>query len=305
VSLRKKITENRSTVIFVVLVLLSFGSMVSGASGGRLGEGVKTVVGIVVMPFLTAMNEVENGVGYVKGLLVDYSEWRDTVQTLNSDFTAQKHSIARLEELEAENTRLRSMMDFLRSQNAYELMAAEVIQHSRGVLTLDRGSIHGVRESMCVITADGIIGLVTHTGPLTSNVITLQNANCKVDAMIKWNRVRGQVQGTGNVLSTICTMHYIDLNDDVRPGDVVVTSPDSVFPSGYPVGKIVSRATSGQLSQSANIQPYANPFVVDEVFVLLNADPSQADLSGYTLDNIELDNEPTINTLSVQERYAP
>lgn len=270
-----------------------------------MGDGVKTVVGIVVMPFLTAMNEVENGVGYVKGLVVDYNDWRNTVQTLNSEYTAQKNSIARLEELETENVRLRNMMDFSRSQTSYELMAAEVIQHSRGVLTLDRGSIHGVLQSMCVITADGIIGLVTQTGPLTSSVITLQNANCKVDAMIRWNRVRGQVQGTGNDLSTICTMHYIDLNDQVREGDMVVTSPDSVFPSGYPVGKIVGTVTPGQLSQSVNILPSANPFVVDEVFILLNADPSQVDLVGYSSENEESMNEISIESLSVQERYAP
>jgi len=279
--------------------------MVSGASGGRLGEGIKTVVGVVVMPFLTAMNEMENGVGYVKGLLFDYGDWRNTVQTLSREFTEQKHSIAQLEELQSENVRLRAMMEFERAQTSYKFVPAEVIQHSRGILTLDRGSVHNVRESMCVVTADGIIGLVTQTGPLTSSVITLQNANCKVDAMIRWNRVRGQAQGTGNELSTICTMHYIDLNDNVRDGDMVVTSPDSVFPSGYPIGRIVGGVTRGQLSQSVDIHPFANPFTVDEVFILMNADVSLVDLAGYSKENIEALDEATIESLSVQERYAP
>ena len=173
-------------------------------------------------------------------------------------------------------------------------------------MTIDRGSVHGILESMCVVAPEGIIGLITHVGPFTSNVITLHNADCRVDAMIEWNRVRGQVQGTANDLSSVCAMHYIDLNDSVRDNDLVVTSPDSVFPSGFPVGRIRGEPKRGHLAQSINILPSADPFRVAEVFILLKADSDADDLAGTSAnvvgESFEMD---ILDTASIQERYAP
>ncbi len=101
-------------------------------------------------------------------------------------------------------------------------------------------------------------------------------------------------------------MHYIDLNEDVREGDFVVTSPDSVFPSGYPIGRIKSLPNRGHISQSADVLPAADPFSVDEIFVLLGFDRNWQDLAG------QIQSQPTIEIStqlfemsSIQERYAP
>ena len=278
-SVNRPIQDNRSTITFGILLVLTLVSLASGSQGGVVGNGVKTVVGIVVMPLLTIMNTVENGFTYATGIFLDYRDLKQSNQDMQLKFTKVQQDLARLNELESENARLRLMLEFDRLEDTLELLPAEVIQHSRGVLTLNRGTFHGVKQAMCVITAEGIIGLVTHSNPLTSSVITLQNADCKIDAMISWNRVRGQVQGTGNDLSAICTMHYIDLNDNVRDGDIIVTSPDSIFPSGYPIGWVVGSPERGQFSQSANIVPAADPFSVDEVFILTGAVVSAEDLA--------------------------
>jgi len=123
--------------------------------------------------------------------------------------------------------------------------------------------------------------------------------------MVDWNRVRGQVHGTGNDLSAICAMHFIDLNDRVRDGDAVVTSPDSVFPSGYPIGWVVGSPVRGQVSQSVNIVPAADPFTVDEVFVLLDADRSPDEIVDTVVDADEFSFSTLMDTESIQERFAP
>lgn len=302
----RSIGDNRPTVIFIVLVLLSLVSLASGARGGVLGSGIRTAVGVTVMPFLIALNAVENGAEYVWELFTEYDSLRDEIRAFDREFTELQQKTSEYYELRAENDRLREMLDFERAHTQYELMAAEVIQHSQGVLTVDRGRIHGVRESMCVITPEGIIGLVTHVGPFSSNIITLQNADCRVDAMIEWNRVRGQVQGTANDLSSVCAMHYIDLNDSVKDNDLVVTSPDSVFPSGFPIGRVKGTPTRGQLLQSVNIAPFADPFRVDEVFILLSADPNADDLAGPGAGTgVAIVPGELLDTASIQERYAP
>jgi rod shape-determining protein MreC len=182
-----------------------------------------------------------------------------------------------------------------------------VIQHARGVLTVDRGSFHGIRESMCVISPDGVIGIVSQVGPLTSSIATLQSEECRVDAMVKWNRVRGRVFGSGSDLSALCTMHYIDLADQVREGDEIGASPDSIFPPGYLIGRVVGSPKVGQLSQSAAIMPAADPFRIDEVFILMSAN---LDWREYVAPATESeaasgDAAALADVQTMQERLAP
>ena len=305
----RSIGESRPTITFVVLIVLSLISLASGARGEVLGSAIKTTVGVVSMPFLTALDAVKDGSGYVTGLFTDYNSLRDEIHEFNLKFTEQQQRTSDYYELRAENERLRVMLDFERVSTQFDLMAAEILQHSKGVLTIDRGSIHGVKESMCVVAPEGIIGLVTQVGPFSSNVITLQNPDCRVDAMIERNRVRGQVQGTANAMSSVCTMHYIDLNSNVSKNDLVVTSPDSVFPSGFPIGRVIADPEDpegGQLAQSANILPLADPFRIDEVFILLSADPDADEMTrgSAELDVVIVPGE-LMDTASIQERFAP
>lgn len=291
------------------MVAVSLVSLASGLRGGVIEQGIKTVVGVAMMPFLVTIDSVGDGASYVSGYFWEYDALRASLHDMDKEFADIQKKTSTFYELRAENDRLRSMLDFTREKTHYELRAAEVLQHSQGVLTIDLGSRHGVRRSMCVVIAEGIIGMVTQVGPYTSNVITLQNADCRVDAMIESSRVRGQVQGTGNALSSVCQMLYIDLNDQVREKDLVVTSPDSVFPSGFPIGRIQGIPTKDNLAQTVNIIPLADPFSVDEVFVLFRADIRVSDLANTDLDQdlMQEEDESTelMDVATIQERYAP
>ena len=305
-TIARRIAEHRPHVVFGVLVFLSLASLASGTQGGTVGDGVRTVVGVTSMPFLIAVDRMEDGYEHVSGLIFSYSEMRESTHAMQKDIAELRQRVADDEEMRAENGRLRMMLSFQRRHSRFTLMPAEVLQHAGGILTINRGSIHNVRESMCVITPEGVIGLITRVGPLTSNVVTLQSPDCKVDAMVKWNRVRGRVSGSGNDLSALCSMHYIDLKDEVREGDEIVTSPDSVFPSGYPIGTVVGDPQSGHLSQSANVLPAADPFRVDEVFVLLSASMDWKELADEMASRTPpREASDLIDVETIQERLAP
>lgn len=289
-----------------VLVTFSLASLATGARGGTLGSGLRTTVQVASMPFLLVFHGVEGGASYVKGLVLDYDEARGAAHELQLEFTALRQSLAGRDEALAENARLRTMLNFERTQTQYKLAPAQVLQHSRGILTIDLGARHGVRPSMCVIAPDGIIGMITQVGPFSSSVVTLQSSECRVDAMVRHSRVRGRVHGLGNDLNGLCRMQYIDLKDDVLEGDEIVTSPDSVFPSGFPIGRVVGSSRRGQLAQSVDVLPAADPFRLDEVFVLLSADPEVTDFQGAPLVEETARVALTlIDGRSIQERFAP
>lgn len=307
VTFSQRFSEHRTTFILIVLVSASLVSLASGAKGGPIASGVRGVAEVAAIPFRAGLNLVENQTAYFSALLIDYGQARDESRSLRRRLGVMLQHVAQRQELVAENGRLRAIVGFQKAKPQLSLMPVQVLQHFEGILTINRGATHGMRPSLCVITEDGVVGIVTQVNLFTSNVATLQSADCKVDAMIRRNRVRGTVHGTGNDLTRLCTMQYIDLKDDVVEGDQVVTSPDSIFPSGYPVGIIVSvTRDEGLLLQSADIEPIADPFRLDEVFVLLSADIAWQDLAGSEYES-EADREypPTMDVDSIQDRYAP
>ncbi len=303
--LSRWVRDHRPIVVLAALVLSSLTLLASGAQGGALASGVRIAAGLTIRPFEVVQDAFQYGAALVFRYRLAERENRDLHQKLA---IAMDHRSQR-QELLYENARLRDILAFEKKTPQITFLPVSVIRSFEGMLTIDRGSLHGLRESMCVITADGVVGMVARTDLYTSNVITLQNAGCYVDAMISRSRIRGRVRGTGNDLSKICVMEYIDLTQgtNVRPGDLVVTSPESVFPSGYPIGTVQEVAQEpGPLSMTASVMPAADPFRVDEVFVVLQSDEKWEELTGLEATPRALEPSPGLQgAVSVQERFAP
>ena len=307
--LSRWVRDHRPVAVLAALVLSSLTLLASGAQGGALASGVRNAAGSAIHPFEVVFEFVQNGFQHGAALVFRYGlaerESRDLRQKL---VIAMDHTSQR-QELLSENARLRGILAFEKKTPQITFLAVSVIRSFEGMLTIDRGSLHGLRESMCVITADGVVGMIAQTDLYTSNVITLQNASCHVDAMISGSRIRGRVRGTGNDLSKICVMEYIDLaeGDNVRPGDLVVTSPESVFPTGYPIGRVQEvNQERGPLSMTASVLPAADPFRVDEVFVVLQSDEKWEELTGLEPTPPPLEAWPGLQgAATVQERFAP
>jgi len=293
----------------VVLVVLSVTSLVSGTEAGFIRRGLHTVVTVTSRPFLKALRGIERRADYVVGLVGAYDTAYEEARILRRRVVEQMQFTAQRHELAAENQRLRRMLRFARQEPRLVLAPAEaeVIAIFEGILKTDRGSMHGIEESMGVLTEAGAVGLVSAVDWTTSTVITLHNPRCRIGAMIRRNRVRGVVRGSSSDLSRTCTMEYIDTKDEVREGDEVVTSPESLFPSGYPVGRVVAIDETGTLWKVAYIEPAVNPYQLDEVFIVRRAVPSSDELTG--LDGLGRDAPNAAPALPddrpVQQRYAP
>ena len=197
------------------------------------------------------------------------------------------------------------------------LEPAAILETYKGMLRIDRGSRHGVRPATCVVGPQGVVGVVTETADFTSTVATLHHVDCRIGAMVLRNRVRaydGVVQANGSDFNRICTMEYIDMKEDIRPGDVVVTSPESLFPPGLLIGRIGAVHDAGALWKSAEVMPAVDPYAVDEVFLIRRAVDDPEYVGGPEGDFLDLPPPPdaassqapeTPDTRPLQERYAP
>jgi rod shape-determining protein MreC len=303
-------------------------SLASGTRGNVLSRAVSNAVSVVAFPFWQAMSAVQRSVEYVTTFVVAYNASRVEAETLRKEVTELVPLIADREALANENERLREALAFDRRQPRLDLLPAEIISNTAGVLVINRGSIHGVEEAMCAMTKDGVIGIVTNVGPTLAHVATLHSDYCKIGAMIdRDKRVRATVHGSGSDYSHICRMEYVDTHHIIRVGDEVLTSGSGIFPSEYPIGKIVEVQKGGTLFQEALMEPHADPYSVDSVFLVRRAQPTVAELTGTRTDtkqtSVEMppppgdDNTKTAaskrprdpfavpDIRSVQERYAP
>jgi rod shape-determining protein MreC len=302
-SLSRRISEHRPTVILVVLVLLSLSLLATGTQGSLVHRSIRTVVSVAAYPFLKTLNMIGSTADYASELVIAYNASRKEAETARQKLANMMLRVAQRNELIQENKRLRAMIDFSREEASLNLEPVQVLESFKGIVVVDRGTLHGIRESMCAVSQDGIVGLVTHADPLSAGIVTLYHADCKVGAMIARNRVRGIVHGSSSELNPYCTMNYIDMKDDIQVGDSVVASPESIFPAGFPIGRVVAVHETGSLWKTADVAPVVDPYRLDEVFILRQALPGSDELAGRPKQEQVQDAQP--NERSLQERYAP
>lgn len=313
-NLTRYLTTHRPEVILAVLSILSLTSLFTGTSSTFIQRGLSRVVSITGYPVLVARTAAEEAFQYTFDFVSSYDALREDSENLRGVQTRLQTTLASEEEIAAENRRLRSMLNFARSEPRLTQVPARVIGSLRGMLTIDRGRVHGIQPRMAVITERGVVGMVTDVQDLISSVATVHHRDCRIPAMVHRNRIRaydGVVKANGTDYNYICTMDFIDMKNDVRQGDIVVTSPESqFFPAGLPVGTVtVVHETGGALWRWAEVEPAVDPYVLDEVFVVTRYVPEEEFFTGpgtqdsYRTATSLAPAQPDDRT--IQERFAP
>ncbi len=306
------ISAHRPVAVLVVLVAGCVLSLVTGVEATLLHQAVLRTVSITAYPFLKAKFALEDTVTAGFDIIIGYAALREENQSLRQRVVEQQTALTGVSEIRRENTRLRRMLNFKDANPRFTLEPVHVIESLQGMLTIDRGRVNGIQPSMSAVAEQGVVGVVAEVYDLTAKVATLQHLKCKVGAMVLRNRLRAYdgVVHAGGDGGGWCTMYYIDMKEEVQQGDVVVTSPESLFPPGYPIGTISAPAHSmGSLWKWADVTPAVDPYRLDEIFIVRRAALSPEELAGATEgEQAPLDataGAATENTLPLQEKYAP
>jgi rod shape-determining protein MreC len=263
--------RNRVLATAALFLALAAG-LVLGAGADRLRNDRLGRLFLEAMAPFQRMGTAASGVvGDAWQEVVGLFQARDEVVSLRESLRAAARNTARLEEVELENQRLRTMLDF-RDGLAGDLLAARVIGHDATglarTLTLNRGESDGVQKGAAVLAPDGIVGHVFLVSPHAARVLLIVDHNSGVDAIVQRTRARGIVEGT---VDGRCGLKFVKRTEDLQVGDLVVTSGlDGVFPRSLPVGTIVAVDKKGQgLFQYATVQPSVDFDHLEEVLVTL------------------------------------
>lgn len=126
----------------------------------------------------------------------------------------------------------------------YEYVFANVVNNSVGrrnnYLTLDKGSLHGIKPEMAVITASGIVGITKEVSPHFSSVLSVLNKDARISAKIRKNGFFGSLFWEG-VDYKYGTLTDIPTHAGISKGDTIVTNAYSaIFPDNIMIGFIES-----------------------------------------------------------------
>lgn len=124
----------------------------------------------------------------------------------------------------------------------YSFIEAKVLNNSinrqQNFLTLNKGSKHGVKADMAVITSTGVVGIIDDVTKNFSTVVSLLNVNYKVSAKLKKNNYFGSLYWAGEDYR-FAELSEIPFHVDVQQGDTIVTNGYSaIYPEGELIGVV-------------------------------------------------------------------
>ena len=156
--------------------------------------------------------------------------------------------------LAQENAKLRSLLfntkdtaaipklDSLKGVKPADIIVSKVIHNTfntqENYLTINSGSLQGVKSDMGVINSLGIVGIIDNTSSNYATVISILNIKSQINAKLKKSDHFGSLTWDGK------STGYVQLTDvprlaSIRKGDTIVTGGQSViFPENINIGTI-------------------------------------------------------------------
>ncbi|WP_395048416.1 rod shape-determining protein MreC [Flavobacterium sp.] len=159
-----------------------------------------------------------------------------------NDALAQENAKLRSLLFNAKDTTAIPKLDSIKGLHPDDIIVSKVIHNTfnthENYLTLNSGSLQGVKQDMGVINSLGIVGIIDNTSSNYSTVISILNVKSQINAKLKKSNHFGSLSWNGK------STGFVQLTDvprlaSIRKGDTIVTGGQSViFPENINIGTI-------------------------------------------------------------------
>jgi rod shape-determining protein MreC len=195
--------------------------------------------------FINSTNAVSARVYSAVSKVTDYINLRSTNEALSRENAALKSLLPDVFYIDSV---LKKVVNDTILKQQYNFMTAKVINNSvnrrNNYLTLDKGSLLGVKPEMGVVCSEGIVGIVKDVSDHYCSVMSFLHKDSRISARIKKNGFIGSLVWDGYDASHASLMD-IAKHVQVARGDTIITSSfSSIFPEGILIG-VVDEVTDG------------------------------------------------------------
>lgn len=274
----------RTALVLSVLTAAAVMTLDAGGGDGSPVDPLRTGAAEVFGPLESGATAVGDPVAEAVGFVGEMHRLRSENERLESENVALEAEMAtrvvdrnRLAEYDA----LADVADGA----GFELAPARVVaigpaQTFARTVTIDAGSVDGVRPDLTVVNGAGLVGRVLRVSRHTATVLLAVDAGSVIGGRLDRSMELGFLRGDGSLGSDgVLTLDLVDPQAVPAAGDTVVTwgsRGSAPYVAGVPVGEVSTVDTSaGDQSVTASVRPFADMSALDLVGVVVGPDRSE------------------------------
>jgi rod shape-determining protein MreC len=170
--------------------------------------------------------------------------------------------------------------DSVKGYDKIEVIQSRVINNSYNVsenyLTINSGSLQGIKPDMGVVNSQGIVGIVEKTSPKYATILSVLNIKSKINAKVK------KSNHFGSLIWNAKNAGYVQLVEiprlaSVKKGDTIVTGGRStIFPENIPVGIIDKIYTDTETNYyTINVRLFNDMTNLNHVYIISNKESAE------------------------------
>ena len=269
-----KLIKSRFFIITLAVALLL--SIIPGVLCA-MGQGsyVRSAIVTVGTPFRWAFTKIGEGISGFSVYFKTIDALREENEALRRELDEYKNLVYDAELIEEENDFLSDFLGLKEEHLDFALEDASVLGREatnyRTLLTLSKGTLHGIDVNMPIITEMGLIGHITEVGATWSKAVVITETASAVGGYIERSGALGVVEGTYELRTDgLCRMVYIEADSDIRIGDKVITSGiGGIYPRGLLIGRVSAvEVDENSRTLTATIEPAAELDSVSKVMIV-------------------------------------
>jgi rod shape-determining protein MreC len=261
-------------VVMVVLALL-LGFMIYAISQKGVGVVTSQIVGAISAPFQKLSSYISETATDFFGKFVNAQEYYEQNQQLREEIAKLREDMVDYDKIKRENEQLKELAGLKEKDSNIQMVAATVVARDPserfGSFTIDKGALHGIKVRDTVITAEGLVGVVTEVGEVYSKVTTILSPELKIGAMEQRTGEIGIVTGTVALSEeNSCKLSNLGTDSQIKEGDLIVTSgAGGIYPKGVVIGKAGAiQIEEHGITSYAKVTPVFEIKAVKQVFVI-------------------------------------
>ena len=257
--------------------------------------GASTVVEQIVGTITAPVQSLTSGLsGSITGFLDQFlraSEISQENEQLREENRKLIEQMVDYENYKHENESLKEQLGIQEENPQWETMTASVIGRDPSdqfySFTIDKGTLDGVSYQDPVITADGLVGIVSEVGPVFAKVTTILDVRLNVACQDVRTQDVATISGDIEMAQQgKCKMSLIPRESGIAKGDIVQTAGTSgLYPQGIVVGRVSDVGFEPQGTMMyAVVEPANDIKRIKDVVIITSFKGQGSSLSGFEQD---------------------
>ena len=260
--------------IIVCIFAVVLGVVIYTAVSGGFSTVPETIITTITKPFVEASTAISDWVEDILDKFANSDKYQNENIELRNQLNKLYKDIIDYENIKNENEQLREILNIKKENDDFEFSApCNIISHNSndvyGGFTIDRGSNDGISLYDPVMTADGLVGMVSEIAPNYAKVTTIISNEINIGIMTLESNAVGVINNNAEYANVgDCLMNYIDNPNNIKKGEIVKSVAGVIFPGDLLVGTVKEIYRENGLAVRVVITPAVDVLKITDCVVI-------------------------------------